>query len=203
MGDIKHDYLQSFLKPLKEIDSSAMDVIYRRFENEARTQLAAEAVHDSAMRFIRRLDMRYCGQSHELTLDLPVTLGESQAKMIQTINEAFYEAHQRVYGFAELNEPAEIVNLRLMALGVIRRPTLETTHASGPDASAAIKDHRRVYFEERHALVDCPIYDRATLRGGHHIAGPAIVEEYDSTTVIHPGFTAVVDRFANLIVELS
>jgi N-methylhydantoinase A len=203
VGDIKHDYIHSFLTPLDAMDMAAAESMYRRFEDEARAQLAAESVEPAAMHLVRRLDVRYVGQSHELTIDLPDRLDASRAVVVESISDAFCEAHRRVYGFAEPREPAEIVNLRLVALGNIRRPSLEEVGASGPDAAVAVKPRRPVYFEQMGGRVDCPIYDRSRLCCGHVVAGPAIVEEYDSTTVIHPGSTASVDRFANLIVEMS
>jgi N-methylhydantoinase A/oxoprolinase/acetone carboxylase beta subunit len=101
-------------------------------------------------------------------------------------------------------EPVEWVNLRLTAIGKIVRPRLRELVGQGPRAespAAARKSARSVYFADSKGTIECAIYDRYRLQAGWVIEGPAIVEEYDSTTVIHPGYHALVDSFGNLILK--
>jgi N-methylhydantoinase A len=153
------------------------------------------------MAFVRQADLRYVGQSFELTLPLPA--GELGPEEAGRMAEAFHREHERAYGHCAPKEPVEWVSLRLTALGRIAKPRLREWPAGGSDPSAARKEVRPVYFAETGGFTDCPIYDRYRLRAGAVVAGPAVVEELDSTTVIHPGYHAQVDRFGNLLLVRS
>ena len=113
--------------------------------------------------------------------------------------EQFHIEHDRAYGYSAPTEPVEFVNLRLTAIGRIAKPRLRELEGNNTDIAAAQKATRSVYFAESNGYVECPIYDRYRLDPGCVLTGPAIVEEIDSTTVIHPGYRAQVDRFGNLI----
>ena len=97
-------------------------------------------------------------------------------------------------GTRRLKSRLELVNLRVTALGDIARPSLREV-GPGSGAGGAVKETRKVYFAESGGLIDCRIYDRYRLGEGDSIAGPAIVWEVDSTTFIHPGTSASVDRY--------
>ena len=121
-----------------------------------------------------------------------------QLKLLGVLAQ-FHREHDRAYGYSAPNEPVEFVNLRLSAIGKINKPQLREISAGDSPLSAAQKSTRSVYFDERKDFVECPIYDRYRLNAGAVLAGPAIVEEIDATTVIHPGYEALVDKFGNLI----
>jgi N-methylhydantoinase A len=110
---------------------------------------------------------------------------------------AFHDAHEQLYGYCFRDRPqqqVEWVNLRVTGIGPIRRPTLPTLD-DGPPAHSTV---RRVCFGNEYA--DTPVYWRDDLRPGATVEGPAVVDEYGSTVPLHPGFTAIVDRFGNLVV---
>ena len=139
------------------------------------------------MSFVRKIDLRYVGKSFELTIQAgDDLLGRVPAE------------HDRTYGFAAPEEPVEVVSLRLTSVGAIAKPPARPLEAGG---TAEPKEHRPVYFAESSGYVDCPIYDRYTLPAGATFPGPAVVEEFDSTTVVHPGFTVRVDDVGNLVIE--
>ena len=115
--------------------------------------------------------------------------------------EQFHRAHERAYGFSADSEPTEFVNLRLTAMGRIAKPELHALKNLDPDVNPAHKDTRKVYFHESGGYVDCAIYDRYKLGVGAKVQGPAVVEEFDSTTVIHPDYAATVDGWGNMFVE--
>ncbi len=149
------------------------------------------------MSFIRQVDMRYVGQSYELTVPLPN--GRLDSVEIEHVLEHFQREHDRAYGFSALKEPAEFVNLRLTAVGNIAKPRLRELIGNKASTSSAQKTTRPVFFAESRGYISCPIYNRYLLGSESFIEGPAVVEEMDSTTVIHPGYRAKVDRFGNLI----
>jgi N-methylhydantoinase A len=180
--------------PLSEITD-----LFSGLEAEATAGLDREAVPPARRRLTRAFDMRYLGQNFELTVDAPDALwaGDRQA-----LRHAFVAEHARVYGYAAEDEPVQIVNVRLTALGEpdpLPFPTLAL--ATYPEPDEARVGERPVYFDEAGDFVVTPIYRRERLLAGHRVAGPAIVEQMDSTTVILPGQHARVDEGANVIVE--
>lgn len=199
VGDIKHPFVQSYIRTMSKADVEHMVRVLTEFEERGRKVLMSEGVAPERMRFQRQLDMRYVGQSYELTIEVPkFPLGPVD---LAAVNEAFFAAHRQAYGYAVTEEPTEIVNIRTTAIGDVRRPARRTLARGNTDGSAALKVRREVFFGEAGGMVTCPVYDRYKLLAGNRLAGPAIVEERDSTIVIHPGYGAEVDASANIIVE--
>ncbi len=199
VSDIKHDYVQSYIKPIDEIDFSHVNKAFSGMEQEARQLLASEGINSDQMRFVRALDMRYVGQSYELKIDmLDKDVVQSD---VGAINKKFYKVHDRAYGFADSAEPTEVINLRLTAIGAIKRPTFLVRETVGENSADAIKGEREVYFGEASGWLSCNVYDRYKLESGNLIQGPAIVEEIDSTVVIHPGYIARVDSHVNIVIQ--
>lgn len=195
--DLKHEYSTTMIKRLDRLEPLAVEEVYSNLERQARSTLEREGMEPEDMFFIRQVDMRYVGQSYELTVLLPNgQLGPSE---IERVLADFHGEHDRAYGYSASEEPAEFVNLRLTAVGNIAKPRLRELRGSRLGASSAQKGTRPVYFAEGGGYVSCPIYNRYLLGSGINIEGPAVVEEMDSTTVIHPGYRAKVDRFGNLI----
>jgi N-methylhydantoinase A len=146
------------------------------------------------MSFVRQVDMRYAGQSYELTV--PLSDGALNASGLAELVDHFHQAHDRANGFSAPGEPVELVNLRVTAIGRLVKPQLEEME-SRPGVPVEPKQSRPVFFNGTY--LDCPIYDRDALAADSDVTGPAIVEERDSATVVHPGFSAIVDRFGNLM----
>jgi N-methylhydantoinase A len=114
--------------------------------------------------------------------------------------EEFHRRHYQLYGFS-LDQPVEIVTLRVTAsghLGDVAMPTLPT---AGGEPADAVVDRRQVYFEELRDFAPCPIYRRERLCPEATIAGPAILEAMDSTVVINPGWETRIDRYGNCIMR--
>ncbi len=197
--DLKHDYSTTVIQRVDQLDFARIEEAYRTMEAQGQAVLAREGVRSEEVAFVRQVEMRYVGQGYELAVPLPPTLlGPAE---IESVLEQFHRAHDRAYGYSAPSEPAELVNLRLTAIGRIAKPALRRLKAEQRDVSVARKGSRPVYFAEAHGFVDCPIYDRYRLPPGGVVAGPAVVEEFDSTTVIHPGYHAQVDDFGNLLLR--
>jgi N-methylhydantoinase A len=185
--DLKRDAAVTIMRRVGEVDDAEVESVFGELERAGRAELESEGVAGEHVEFLRQLDMRYVGQSYELT----IPAGD-------TYLERFHAEHDRNYGFAAPAEPVELVSLRLSSVGLIAKPTaraLDLGDTPGP------KVRREVYFAEADGYVDCPIYDRYALPAGAKLTGPAVVEEFDSTTVVHPGFTVSVDDTGNLIIE--
>lgn len=197
--DIKHDYSVALIQRADQLDLHVVDAQFERMRSEGGLALASEGVSADSMRFVYQADTRYVGQSYELTINLPD--GGVTSDQLPGLLDQFHREHERAYGFKAGDEPVEFVALRLSAVGVIEKPRTREIDAGGTDASAAIKARRSVYFAESGGYVDCPIYDRYGLKAGNEIEGAAIVEEVDSTLVVHPGWRASVDGFGNLFLR--
>jgi N-methylhydantoinase A len=195
--DLKHDYSTTLIQHVDQLDTAAVEETYQELEAQGGTSLEREEVRPEDISFLRQVDMRYVGQSYELTVPLPAE--QLDASKIDRVLEQFHIEHDRAYGYSAPTEPVEFVNLRLTAIGKIAKPRLRELEGNNTDIAAAQKATRSVYFAESDGYVECPIYDRYLLGPGSILTGPAIVEEIDSTTVIHPGYSAQVDRFGNLI----
>jgi N-methylhydantoinase A len=185
--DLKRDAAITIMRRLDELDRGEVEAQFARLEADGRTELEREGLSGDAIEFVRQLDLRYVGQSYELT----ISAGEDVA-------ERFHVEHDRTYGFAAPAEPVEAVSLRLTSVGRIAKPPARALPTEG---AVEPKERRRVYFAEAGDYVDCPIYDRYSLPGGATFAGPAVVEEFDSTAVVHPGFACTVDSTGNLVIE--
>jgi N-methylhydantoinase A len=185
--DLKRDAATTVMRRADETDPAELDALFAQLERDGAEELAGEGLVGDRVEFERRLDVRYVGQSYELTIPAGPDL-----------LERFHALHERTYGFAAPGEPVEVVSIRLTSVGRIAKPPVRRLEAG--DASAA-RERRPVYFAESGGFVDCPIHDRSSLPARVRLAGPVVVEELDSTTIVHPGFSVAVDDTANLIVE--
>ena len=199
--DIKHDYSLALIQRVDRVDPQEVGTHFQRMRSNGENALAREGVTSDAMSFVYQADMRYVGQSYELTIALPDSYLKSN-RTEETLN-LFHSEHERSYGFKAEDEPVEFVALRLSAIGVIPKPQLRKLSPGGDPTTNTLKETRPVYFAETGGRVDCPIYDRYQLGSGDEITGPAIIEEVDSTTVIHPDYRAAVDQFGNLFLSVS
>ena len=185
--DLKLDTAVTMMRRLDDLNAADVDASFTELEAAGRSALELEGLTAETISFVRKLDLRYIGQSYELT----IPAGDG-------LRERFHQEHDRTYGFSAPEEPVEVVSLRLTSVGAIRKPPARPLAHGGP---AEPKETRPVYFAEASGFVDCPIYDRYALPAGATFAGPAIVEEFDSTTVVHPGFDVRVDDLGNLVIE--
>jgi N-methylhydantoinase A len=145
--------------------------------------------------------MRYAGQNYELAVPLPP--GPVGPATLDALAEGFAETHRRLYGFVAAGEPVQLVTFRIEASGIVKKAALRALPEEGPDAAAAISGRREVWLREAGGFVTCPVYERDRLRPGNRIAGPAIIEQMDATTVVLPGMEARVEPYLNLILEAA
>jgi N-methylhydantoinase A len=195
--DLQHDYSVTFNAQLGELDAAAVGRIYRDLEEQALATLKKEGVADADVQLLHQLDLRYVGQSFELSVPLAMPALDDEARV--AVAALFHETHKQSYGFSAPGESVELVNVRLTATGLIAKPRMREN--PNPKGCAEPKTARQVWFQESGGFVETPVYDRYTLGEDALIAGPAIVEELDSISVIHPGYAARVDRFGNLLVS--
>jgi N-methylhydantoinase A len=191
-----HSELRSILAPASACTPNLLEGIFRQLEAQGE-----QALHTTAgkISFRRKLEMRYAGQSFDLTLPAPALI--DKAGLAQTL-EAFHALHDQTYGYAAREMEIELVAARVEAVAPLRAPTLPT-HPLGPSqpAPGALVDTRPVFFEDAGAFQPTPIYQRERLLPGNVISGPAIIEQYDTTTLLPSGWRASVDHLTNLVLE--
>jgi N-methylhydantoinase A len=197
--DVKNDYVTTAVQRDDLLDLGVLNATYAGLEDNARTTLAAEGFSYPEMRVIRSADMRYFGQAWEVRVEVPD--GSIDRSCADLVVERFHAAHQQRYGYSYAESPdqrIEWVNSRVTGIGPIRRPALQRRQRSLEGGTErARRRGRQVYFD--HGFVDTPIFNRQHLQPGDCIDGPAIVEEFGSTTVVFPDLQARVDDYANLI----
>ena len=197
LADVVKDYSRTLLLPESEVDADVLRNAFKPMEEQARGDLAQDGFEGPRLRLERFLDVRYVGQSYELTVPCP-PLG---ARAAQTAARRFHRAHRQRYGHSDPSQPTEVVAARLKAIGPVEKPIIEPEPEGAKDPEAAILEERPVVFDGRPQPTRC--YDRSLLRTGNAFAGPALVLQMDSTTVIPPGWTARVDGYRSIILELS
>jgi len=203
--DVRMEGSATLIVRSDEIELSLVASEFERLENAGREAHRIAASASGAPEFERAIEMRYWGQSFELSVPAPARTTIDEAWMNE-LTESFHDAHEMAYGFRANDEPVELVNLRLTTIGKISRPQMRKLDSTGTDASVATKGERPVYFAENSGdkgVAQTPVYDRSKLPAGAVFVGPAIIEEPDATTVIHPGWGVTVDVFGNLEIELN
>ncbi|HLI21177.1 MAG TPA: hydantoinase/oxoprolinase family protein [Stellaceae bacterium] len=197
--DVKHYYLQTRMGSLAKVPVDEINIIFAQLEERARREAVQEGFDPKAVKLQRQLDMRYPFQGYELTVDCsnePFTEAD-KAK----VRAAFDQQHKEVYGTAATGEIPDIVNVRVMSIAEVAK--LDLPELPRGDKTPKPVAQRKVLFDEKDGYLDTPIYDRAKLGAGAAIAGPAIIEQLDSTTVILPGQKAEIERYGNIIIEVS
>ena len=199
VADLRRDFVNTWFKPLAEASFAGMEAIFAEMERQGRETVGrGQALSGVEVR--RSADMRYVGQEHAVTVELPIELFRNEDRA--GIKALFDAVHQTRYGFSVAHEKAEIVSLRSAVVGELRKPPFEHIAKGNaePDA-AAFRGKRPVYFAST-GFVDTPTYDRPALKAGNRIAGPALIEEHASTTVMHPGDNAEIDAFGDIVIAV-
>ena len=199
MADFRYDYSKTFLKRISHVDLKDLNDQFLALEKQAKQQMLDEKIPESKIAFHRSADMRYFGQGYEV--DVPVSGGQLSKGHVEEIKQSFHQIHAQLYGYNQPQAEMEIVYLRLASIGLVPKPNFRKQDITKEDSSHAIKGDRRVYMEGQY--IKTALFDRSRLRSGNRIQGPAIVEQFDSTTLIKPGQTAVVDEYLNLIVHIK
>ncbi|MED3651317.1 hydantoinase/oxoprolinase family protein [Heyndrickxia sporothermodurans] len=198
MTDLRHDYIQTYIKRLLQVDLKELNKEWNSLEAKSLTQFKEEDIDESRVIFSRYADIRYLGQEH--TVKVPVPSGQWTEETILEVVNHFADLHEQHYTFKLEGTPAEIVNLHLTAFGRVMKPQLKKLSASSGSLEQALKETRQVYFEEV-GWLETNIYHRQLLNKEVQISGPAIVEETSASTVLYPGQSLTVDEYGNLIID--
>jgi N-methylhydantoinase A len=173
VADFRNEFARTLIRLTAEATAEEIDGILAELETRAREWMDAQGIDPAQQSVTFHADMRYHGQGYEI----PVPIGDD-------LDERFNTLHEQLYGFRMPDTPSEIVNLRAVGTGDRPKPELPEGDLHGPDPGG-----------------DGPIYERSTLQPGNRITGPAVITEFDSTTVVLEGYEAEVDRYFNILIR--
>jgi N-methylhydantoinase A len=202
IADIVKDYSRTVMLRGADLDRSRLEEEFHGMEGLARAELEQEGLPSGRMTARRFLDVRYVGQSFELTVDYPTSRSSRSSEgLARAISDSFYRAHLQRFGYADRNEPVEIVNLRLKLDLPVDKPDLQLE--SGAGSGTAQAEMERVDVVYREGELETPLYNRDLLSTGDRIVGPALVVQMDTTTVVPPGWLGDVDAYGNLLLTMG
>lgn len=203
-SDLKHETQRTVMVDAPSADPDALESVYEEMEVAGRARLDADGVAIEARVLQRLADCRYVGQAYELLVAVPP--GRLDSAGVARIVEQFEEAHEREYFYRFEDTPVQIVHLRSYAIGVMPKLELTAIESGGEQVSdAAVVDRRTVLFAigGKARASETPFYDRTQLLAGNVIAGPAVIEQLDSTTVLPPGSTASVSPDGTIVIAIG
>ncbi|MFO0336040.1 MAG: hydantoinase/oxoprolinase family protein [Pseudomonadota bacterium] len=192
---VRDESARTFIRKFSETSAKDVAKLLRSLADDAARALEREKVPRSDMRIGYQVDVRYHGQGLQLTVNVDVD--DLEKRGLEAVSEPFDEEHKRLFTFA-LPLEHELVNVRAFVQGKsiqVQRPSIEK---GGPDPKAAAVGKQKTYMDGKDYTAI--VYDRAKLKAGNKVAGPAIVMEMDSTTVILPGHTGLVEKFGNILI---
>ena len=200
VADVRSDFSLTRILDLADAGVDAINAAFAEIEADVARWFAQEGIAADARRSERAVDMRYVGQSHELTVS---TQGNPfSSDDLDVLTAAFRREHERVYGYAT-KAPVQIVTFRAAARAQLAVASEPFSASAGSVVDTARTGTRRVFFREAGGYVDCPVYDRAGLGPGTALEGPAIVEQMDTTTVVLPSQGLVCDDHGNLLLSID
>ena len=199
--DMRGDYVRTSLGLTRQTRPEDVAETWAELEGRASAWLTEEGIGPDRQLLERTVDLRYLGQNYELPVPSPGGAWDGVAQA--ELERRFHAAHERSYGYAAEGEPIQLVNFRVTAYGLTPHIRLRRHELGGGPVSASVVGERRVSWARGASPVPTPIYDRARLRPGHEIVGPAVVEQLDTTTLIGPGQHARLDEYRNLHIDLD
>ena len=200
LGDLASDYRSEFAQSfIRTVDATTLEEVLGRLRAvgaQARGWLAGEGIAGDVQQIQYEIDVRYHRQG--LALPIPVSLAALEEAGLEGVGERFSQAHERAYGF-RLGTVVEVVVLRAVAQGVTPEVETASVASGGVDPSPALTGRATIHHANR--PVEAPVFDRARLREGNVVRGPAIITQMDSTTLVLAGYRGVVDAHGNILID--
>ncbi len=199
-SDLQHDFVSSFVSPLEQIDWDRLNAVITGMIEKGTRLLAAEGIPEPRRRFTLRLDCRYVKQYHEVSF--PVAVEAARHGDADAIAAAFHVEHKQAYGYSLEDDlvSVELINVRVRAVGLTEKPANAEEPYAGADAAATLKGHRVVYVPQERASRRVPVYDGHRTRHGNHIAGPALIEQVNTTLLLTAGSDCICDKHGSFVV---
>ncbi len=201
--DMVYEYAATTYQRLSKLDAAALQTRFEELEAQAALQLQEDGIPADRVIVQRIVEARYLGQGYELRVD--VASGTIDEPWIAQLASDFHDIHEREYSRRFEESDIEIPNIRVRGIGVMPALSTPEVEAGGESADAALRYEGEAWFLVEGALeqVATRYYDREALKAGNRLDGPAIVNQYDTTTVIPPGVGGTVDRYGNIVIEVG
>lgn len=200
VAPLSFEFSRSYPIELRQANWAEVDHLYQQLEAQAHQVLQEAGVPLQQIRLERRADMRFSGQFHDLEVEIPN--GPVEASLAPLLAQRFEEAYARLYHSVLPGYQPMVLNWRLRAVGPELQLDLEQPTTPQASAEGALKGRRLVYYPEAGGPIEVPVYDRYRLQPGMELAGPAIVEEHESTTVVGVSDQVGVDHLGNLRIKV-
>jgi N-methylhydantoinase A len=201
LADLRRDYVQTLFARLHDLDMAQLEQAFQALEAEGRAALERSGIATDRVVFERAADMRYVGQEHSVAVRMPEHIGQEADRA--SVKRLFDDAHQQQYSHSAPAESADLVSLRVTAIGQLGKPSLPEIPRGDRTPPAAARTGSRETVFAGHGTLETAIYDRDHLLWGNTIDGPAVIEESASTTVVEPGDTVTVNRFGHLVMTVG
>lgn len=196
VADFRNEFAQTLIRLTREAEPGELYAMLEDLQRRAREWMTEERIDKTRQHIVFFADMRYRGQGYEISV--PLDLEEVRQGHLEALEDRFNGLHERLYGFGMNDTASEIVNLRAVGTGDMPKPDLARVGPGDPDSSAAkVEEMQSLFSGDWHTT---PVYDRSRLHPGHELAGPAIITEFDSNTVVLPGHRAQIDEFSNILI---
>jgi N-methylhydantoinase A len=195
-ADLEHHFVRTHFRPFADLDLDAANLILEGLREEGRRLLRAEGFDDARQQIVTQLDMKYVGQTSEMTVAMPQS--SFSPEVMEEIGQSYGIEHEKTYGY-QADEPFQLVSIRVVARGLSDESRVPDRIAPVNGAAEPTFSERNVYFYEAGGWTRTPVVSRSSLADG--AAGPLVVEEYDSTTVVPPGWEAALDELGNIVLE--
>ena len=196
-ADVEHHFVRTHFKAFSELDTKEANGILMGLREQGQSLLRAEGFGDSQQAILTQVDMKYVGQTSELTVN--TSLASFNSKTISELGEAYESEHEKTYGY-RANEPYELVNIRVIARGISKVSRVPEHIELGGRGSATHPPDRKVYFSSQRGWIRTPVVDRGSL-DAKGSTGPLVIDEYDSGTLVPPGWHASLDALKNIILS--
>jgi N-methylhydantoinase A len=203
MSDLKHDFVRTYSTQLDKMDQDRFKRLFDEMVSEAKRLLESENIKQESQEFIYSMDLRYVKQYHEV--NIKVDRADIDRGDFQAIGSKFHPEHNRLFGYSleEDGTPLELINLRLTALGKTEKPSFSEESFSSEDPEPAFKREREAYIPSKKAMEKVPVYNGFKLKYGNKIAGPAIIEQVNTTTFITDEYAMACDKFGSYTLYLK
>jgi N-methylhydantoinase A len=202
LTDVRIDAVHTAVQREDNFVASSIEQHFLELETRVRGNLVSEGFDSDHIQLQYFVDMRYGGQAYEVRLPVQGDSSSTEEKLRKAISD-FHTSHQDLYGYSyEGRELVELVNVGVTGLGLLERPKIRKEEIGCKSSERAMRGKSQVHFPQPHGRIECPIFSRELLTAGNEIFGPAIIEQYDSTTVLNPDWVARLDEWGCLVLSL-
>ncbi len=204
-ADARYDACKSYVSITSQADPDLMQKIFAELKEEGISKIMELGFQKDEIEVHYKIDMRYAGQAHEVVVDvLPEMLDKGiDQSTISDLEEHFHERHNELFGHSSAGASVEFITQTVIVTGPTDKGVMSEIEVGTENSDQAFKALRSVYWEEFKEFRDSKTYDRYLLKANNVIAGPAIIEQMDTTIVIPPNQKATVDRYGNIIIDIT